>query len=165
MTAKVSYELLHLNRQLCFALYAATRSIIKAYGKKLGPLGLTYPQYLVLVVLWEEDGLTLREIGNRLMLDSGTLTPLIRRMEAAGLVSKVGGSRRDGRKLEIKLTRRGRRLQRSAFDARDYIVCRLKATETEIAKLRAEIMHVIDALEDGSESDQVAQVSNARTAG
>lgn len=153
MNDKISYELLHLNRQLCFALYAATRAIIKAYGKKLGPLGLTYPQYLVMIVLWEENGLTLTEIGERLMLDSGTLTPVIRRLEAAELVRKLGRSRQDGREVEIRLTAQGRKLQQGAKNARDHIVCRLKATEPEIARLRADIMQVIDTLTDDVEPE------------
>ena len=72
------YELLRLDNQLCFALYAATRAISRTYRERLGPMGLTYPQYLVLIVLWEKDGITISEIGRRLMLDSGTLTPLIK---------------------------------------------------------------------------------------
>ncbi len=81
-------DLLRLDNQLCFALYAATRAITKTYREKLEPIGLTYPQYLVLLVLWEREDVTVSEIGQKLFLDSGTLTPLIKRLEAMGLVNQ-----------------------------------------------------------------------------
>lgn len=165
MNDKISYELLHLNRQLCFALYAATRAIIKAYGRKLGPLGLTYPQYLVMIVLWEDDGLTLTEIGERLLLDSGTLTPVVRRLEAANFVRKLSRSREDGREVEIRVTARGRRLQQGAMGARDHIVCRLKATEQDIARLRTDIMQVIDTLSAEIEPEADHQAARRKRAG
>ena len=77
---------LQLDSQLCFALYAASNAMTRLYRDKLEPLGLTYPQYLVLLVLWEQDGIAVKDIGQRLHLDSGTLTPMLKRMEQAGLV-------------------------------------------------------------------------------
>jgi DNA-binding MarR family transcriptional regulator len=80
---------LRLSRQLCFALYAASRATINLYRPILDPLGLTYPQYLVLLVLWERGDTTVKALGDELMLDSGTLSPLLKRMESAGLVRRV----------------------------------------------------------------------------
>src|SRR5438046_928275 len=81
-------DLLHLDQQLCFALYRASRAVIRAYAPLLEPLGLTYPQYLALLVLWEQDGIAVKDLGERLALDSGTLTPLLKRLEQRGLVTR-----------------------------------------------------------------------------
>ena len=87
-------EWLSVDRQLCFALYSASLAMTKLYKPLLEPLGLTYPQYLVMLVLWEQDGVTVSQVGDRLALDSGTLTPLLKRLEAAGLVTKAREGRR-----------------------------------------------------------------------
>jgi MarR family transcriptional regulator, organic hydroperoxide resistance regulator len=140
-----SADLLKLDNQLCFALYAATRAMTRTYRERLGPMGLTYPQYLVLIVLWENDGLTISQIGQRLLLDSGTLTPLLKRLEAAGVVTR---NRReaDEREVEIWLTDKGRDMQREAAGARELVVCRLAMTEAEIADMRRELMALVDRL-------------------
>lgn len=102
-----------LDQQLCFALYAASRAVTAAYRPLLDELGLTYPQYLTLLVLWEQDGLTVRELGQRLQLDSGTLTPLLKRMQQSGLVQRER-RRSDEREVEIRLTDEGRALRQRA---------------------------------------------------
>ena len=104
-----------LDEQLCFALYAASRRMTAAYRPLLDALDLTYPQYIVMLVLWEQDGLTVRELGERLQLDSGTLTPLLKRLEQAGL---LGRRRRqsDEREVEITLTNAGRKLRERAAE-------------------------------------------------
>ena len=102
-----------LDNQLCFALYAASLSMTKLYKPLLDELQLTYPQYLVLLVLWERDGPSVSELGLRLQLDSGTLTPLLKRMEAAGLVQRQRSSL-DERKVHVCLTAVGRDLQTRA---------------------------------------------------
>ncbi|GJE25590.1 MarR family winged helix-turn-helix transcriptional regulator [Methylobacterium organophilum] len=99
-----------LDNQLCFAVYAAAHAFGRAYRTLLTHHGLTYPQYLVLLVLWEEEGLTVKEIGNRLFLDSGTLTPLLKRLEASGHVRRAR-DRADERQVSIFLTTKGRGLQ------------------------------------------------------
>ena len=104
---------LKVDDQLCFSVYAAGHAFNRFYKKLLGPLGLTYPQYLVLLTLWEADGLPLRAIGERLALDSGTLTPLLRRMDEAGLVTRVRDSE-DERLVRIHLTSKGKRLEAKA---------------------------------------------------
>lgn len=99
-----------LDNQLCFAVYAAAHAFGRAYRNLLGRYDLTYPQYLVLMVLWEEDGLTVKEIGERLFLDSGTLTPLLKRLEASGRVRRAR-DRPDERQVSIFLTEGGSRLR------------------------------------------------------
>ena len=86
-------QALKLDNQLCFAVYSASLAMTKAYKPLLSELGLTYPQYLVLLVLWEQDGLQVSELGERLTLDSGTLTPLLKRMEASGWVTRERDAR------------------------------------------------------------------------
>lgn len=104
---------LRLDRQLCFALYSASLAMTKAYQPLLIELGLTYPQYLVLLVLWERDALSVGELGEKLSLDSGTLTPLLKRMQAAGLLQRQR-SAADERRVCITLTDAGRRLRERA---------------------------------------------------
>lgn len=102
-----------LDQQLCFALYAATHAITRCYSPGLKSLGLTYPQYLVMLVLWQEDALTLKALAERLDLDSPTLTPLLKRLEATGYITRAR-SRIDERALEIRLTDAGRALRERA---------------------------------------------------
>lgn len=104
-----------LDNQLCFAVYAAAHAFGRAYRMLLNQHDLTYPQYLVLLVLWEEEGLTVKEIGERLFLDSGTLTPLLKRLEASGRVRRAR-DRADERQVSIFLTAEGRAL-------RDQLAC------------------------------------------
>lgn len=99
-----------LDNQLCFAVYAAAHAFGRAYRALLGHHDLTYPQYLVLLVLWEEEGLTVKEIGTRLFLDSGTLTPLLKRLDASGHVRRAR-DRSDERLVSVFLTEKGRGLQ------------------------------------------------------
>lgn len=152
-TNDLSFDVLKLDNQLCFALYAATRSMTRTYRERLGPLGLTYPQYLVLIVLWENDGLTVGQLGNRLLLDSGTLTPVIRRLEGSGLVSRKRREA-DEREVEIWLTEKGWAMRRDAAGARDHVVCRLAMSEAEIAALRRDLIDLVDRLGRGIEADE-----------
>ena len=106
---------LALDNQLCFLFHRISRDLTAAYRPLLADLGLTYPQYLVMLVLWEQDGLGVGEIGERLCLDSGTLSPLLRRMEGAGLVSRVR-SPSDERRVTVHLTEAGGALRERAVD-------------------------------------------------
>ena len=108
-------EAMRLANQLCFPLYAAARNVTALYTPHLKPLGLTYTQYIVFLVLWEKDGLTVGEIGNALMLDNGTLSPLLKKMEQAGYIERRR-CREDDRVVEITLTEKGRALQEKAKD-------------------------------------------------
>ena len=104
---------LQLDNQLCFLFHRISRDLTAAYRPLLADLGLTYPQYLVMLVLWERDGLGVGELGERLCLDSGTLSPLLRRMEAAGLLTRVREAS-DERRVTVHLTDAGRSLRRPA---------------------------------------------------
>jgi MarR family transcriptional regulator, organic hydroperoxide resistance regulator len=123
--------MLQLDNQLCFALYSTSLAMTKLYKPLLEELGLTYPQYLAMLVLWEQDGLTVSELGERLYLDSGTLTPLLKRMEAAGLVSRIRAVE-DERRVHITLTAAGRKLKARAAKIPG---CILSATQCSIPEL------------------------------
>jgi len=109
----LSIETLPLNKQLCFALYATSKEIAKAYRDKLAPHGITYPQYLILSALWDQDHRTVSEIGAELQLDSGTLTPMIKRLEEAGWVLRIR-QKPDERRVYVDLTEKGRTLKDDA---------------------------------------------------
>lgn len=134
-----------LDNQLCYALYAAAHRMTKSYRPMLERLGLTYPQYLALLVLWETDGVTVSEIGRRLRLDSGTLTPVLKRLEVAGLVLRQR-RRTDEREVEIALTPNGRHLRAEAVNVRQSVMCQLKMTEPEIQAMRTELNALIETL-------------------
>lgn len=134
--------------QLCFALYAATRAMTRTFRVSLEPLGLTYPQYLVLLVLWEKDGLSVKEIGTKLMLDSGTLTPLLKRLEAMGLLNRER-DRDDEREVRITLTKEGLRIREAARDARRYVERRMQMSEKDLNALRDDVMGLVERLEPG----------------
>jgi len=106
---------LTLDNQVCFPLYAAANAVVRAYYPYLSEMGLTYPQFLVLMVLWEEDGLSIGEIGRRLHLETGTLTPVLKRMEAAGLVERRR-SEEDERRVCVSLTPSGQAMREKAQD-------------------------------------------------
>lgn len=129
---KLSDQALQLDNQLCFALYSASLAMTKLYKPLLEELGLTYPQYLALLALWEQDGLAVSDLGARLFLDSGTLTPLLKRLEAAGLVSRLRDAG-DERRVLIRLTADGRRLKAKALRIP---ACVLQATQCDLAEVR-----------------------------
>ena len=108
-------EAMKLKNQLCFPLYAAARNVTNLYTPLLQPLGLTYTQYLVFLVLWERDGITVGELGEKLMLDNGTLSPLLKKLQQAGYIERQR-SKEDERVVVITLTDRGRDLQLRAKD-------------------------------------------------
>jgi DNA-binding MarR family transcriptional regulator len=129
---------LKLDNQLCFALYAASNAMTRLYRDKLEPLGLTYPQYLVMLVLWEQDGLAVKEIGERLHLDSGTLTPMLKRMEQAGLLQRTRDPV-DERQVAIALTAEGRKLKTAMRKVHSDLGCLLPLERAAIGRLRAEL--------------------------
>ena len=137
--------LLGLDQQLCFALYSTGLAMDKVYRKLLRPLHLTYPQYLVMLVLWEADGLTVTELGDRLFLDSATLTPLLKRLEQNGLLVRRRAAE-DERQVLISLTAKGAALktkahdvQRSVFDATQCRPEELTALKKQLEQLRAKL--------------------------
>ncbi|MDP4023448.1 MarR family transcriptional regulator [Methylobacterium sp. NEAU 140] len=138
-------ESLRLDNQLCYALYAAAHRMTKSYRPLLERLGLTYPQYLVLLVLWEQDGVTVSEIGRRLRLDSGTLTPVLKRLESAGFLIRTR-RQSDEREVEIALTPRGADLRGEAAAVRESVMCQLELSEPEIRAMRRDLGRLIDRL-------------------
>ena len=108
-------EKFRLDNQLCFRLYTASRLITQAYHPLLGEYGLTYPQYLVLLVLWEKDAQPVNDIAKRLLLETNTVTPLLKRMEAEGILTRTKGEK-DARQMIVKLTKKGRDLQKKLTD-------------------------------------------------
>jgi DNA-binding MarR family transcriptional regulator len=128
-----SAKALLLDNQLCFAMYSTSLAMTKLYKPLLADLDLTYPQYLVMLVLWETDSLTVSSLGERLYLDSGTLTPLLKRMEQSGLLARVR-SARDERRVEVSLTNVGRKLKARAAAVPG---CVLEASQCSIAELKA----------------------------
>lgn len=134
---------LKLDDQLCFAIYSAGRAMSKAYRPLLEPLGLTYPQYLVMMVLWAGDGLTVSEIGERLFLDSATLTPLLKRLQTAGLVTRTRGTG-DERQVLIALTAAGRALKAKAGSVPSGIFRAAACSADELTATKARL----DALRD-----------------
>src|SRR5918998_4135688 len=119
------FDSLKLGNQLCFAIYAAAHAFTGAYKPLLDPLGLTYPQYLVLLVLWEEEGLSVKEIGQRLHLDSGTLTPVLKRLEKAGFVRRRRDDQ-DERQVRVELADKGRGARAGALEGPRSLICALK---------------------------------------
>lgn len=112
---KNRYDALKLENQLCFPIYACAREVIKQYTAYLEKIGLTYTQYITMMILWEKGSLTAKELGNRLYLDSGTLTPMLKKMEAKGLVDRKR-SEKDERCLTVSITQRGMDLREKALE-------------------------------------------------
>lgn len=134
-----------MDRQLCFALYSASRAMTAAYRPILTELNLTYPQYLVLLVLWEEERVTVGRLGERLQLDSGTLSPLLKRLEANGFIRRER-SLQDERQVEVTLTPAGRKLEGKAQCIPQQLGARMGITERDAADLRDAIHRLTDAL-------------------
>lgn len=134
-----------LDNQLCFALYSASLAMTKLYKPLLDTLGLTYPQYLVMLALWERDGLTVSELGERLFLDSGTLTPLLKRLEAAGLLVRLRDVQ-DERRVRITLTGQGRALRDGAQPIPHCVLARAQCTPADIGALTAQLHALRDRL-------------------
>lgn len=138
---------LRLDDQLCFRLYAASRAIQRRYRPYLDELGITYPQYLVLMVLWEHADVTMKLLGTKLRLDSGTLTPLLKRMEQNGLVTR-NRSTEDGRTVRIRLTRDGTDLRTRARPIPHALVsCGEAAPDLDLHELNATLDKLLAALE------------------
>jgi MarR family transcriptional regulator, organic hydroperoxide resistance regulator len=139
-TADTSIAKLHnVDLQLCFALYSTSLSMTKAYKPLLKKLNLTYPQYLVLLVLWERDGLTVNSIGERLFSDSGTLTPLLKRLEKLGFIQRER-AKEDERKVIVTLTEQGNLLRMKAVDVQTEIVCSTNCNITELQELNNKLI-------------------------
>lgn len=136
--AKEAANLLALDQQFCFALYSASLAVTKTYKPLLEQLGLTYPQYLVMLVLWEQEQLLVKDIGSALFLDSGTLTPLLKRMEAAGWLQRQR-DQQDERQVRVSLTPAGRELKTAARQIPLQIMCASGQTRETLEQLRDQL--------------------------
>lgn len=144
----MAYEQLKLENQLCFPLYAASRLVIQEYQPHLEKLGITYPQYLVLMVLWETDNIAVTEITHRLILNTNTITPLLKRMESQGIITRQR-SEEDERKVLVSLTPKGRQLQVEAASIPELLVERLVSSDInveELQKLKDQLYRIIHFL-------------------
>ena len=138
-------EILKLDNQVCFPLYAAARLVVQAYRPLLGDIGLTYPQYLVMLVLWETDGASVGQIGEVLYLDSGTLTPLLKRLEKQGLVTRRRRGE-DDRTVENWLTDEGKALRDSAGGIPGELVCNADLNVDHLQELKGNLESLLSKL-------------------
>lgn len=152
-------ERLKLEHQLCFPLYAASNLITRLYRPLLEALDLTYPQYLVMLALWEASPRSVGELGKLLYLDSGTLTPLLKRLQSAGLIERERAAD-DERRVLIRPTAKATALRRRAAQVPDQLLCRIPLPTRELAALRAQVRKLVAAL--GEPGMQATEPSTPR---
>jgi DNA-binding MarR family transcriptional regulator len=140
-------QMLRLDNQICFAVYSAAHAFTRFYKPLLERLGLTYPQYLVMLALWERDGVPLKDIGERLFLDSGTLTPLLKRLEAAQLIRRTRGTE-DERQVMIALTPQGEALKEKARAVPSSLLSASACSVAELSAMKNEIVALRDRLNE-----------------
>jgi MarR family transcriptional regulator, organic hydroperoxide resistance regulator len=138
--------MLRLDNQICFAIYSTAHAFNRVYKPLLDRLGLTYPQYLVMLVLWERDGVPVKDIGERLFLDSGTLTPLLKRLESAQLIKRTR-STEDERQVLIALTSQGQALREKARTVPQAILASSACSISELSALKNELVALRDRLD------------------
>lgn len=134
-----------LDEQICFALYSAGLAMNKVYRKQLRPLRLSYSQYLVMMVLWQRDSVTVTEIGERLFLDSATLSPLLKRMEVSGLITRLRAAT-DERQVIIALTEQGHALKEAAKAIPEAVLCASACTGSELNLLKGQLETIRNSL-------------------
>ena len=150
-------EALALDRQLCFAVYSAAHAFTRTYKPLLDPFGLTYPQYLVLLALWEEDGRTVKALGTTLGLDSGTLSPLLKRLEASGYIDRAR-DRSDERQVLVTLTDKGRAMQAEASGIRLEIGTASGCPPRTLEELNAALQRLTENLRAGAAEEERADL-------
>ena len=146
----MTYDQLKLENQLCFPFYAVSRLITRAYQDDLDALGITYPQYLVMMVMWEHEELSVIEIGEKLILNTNTITPLLKRMESMELLTRIP-SETDHRKVMVKLTKKGKKMEEAAVEIPMRLVQKLnidveKTNIDEIKQLKTQLYQLISLL-------------------
>ncbi len=149
MTDTTKYEALKLENQLCFPLYAASREIIKQYRPYLDVLDLTYTQYIAMMVFWEEKKLSVKELGKKLFLDSGTLTPVLKSLESKGYVIR-SRSKEDERVLNVEITEKGEALKEQAVSIPQSVAGCVKLDKEEAMQLYQLLYKVLGGLKDGN---------------
>jgi DNA-binding MarR family transcriptional regulator len=149
-TTKMDYDLLKLENQLCFPLYAASRLMTREYQPHLDKLGVTYPQYLVLMILWEKDGMPVNDIAKKLILNTNTITPLLKRMEGMGIIDRLK-CEEDERRVLVFLTSKGKKMKKEAVEIPHILTKELTSGEMEvkdIVALRNQLSTLIELLSD-----------------
>ncbi|MGD8189377.1 MarR family winged helix-turn-helix transcriptional regulator [Brevibacillus ginsengisoli] len=141
---------LKLDNQLCFSIYACSREITSLYRPFLDQLGITYPQYLVLLILWEAEECTVKELGERLYLDSGTLTPMLKRMEAANLIKRQR-SQMDERKVLVQLTDKGKEMKQEAYCIPEAIFEQVGVSQDEFVMLLAKFKQMLHTIHQANQ--------------
>lgn len=139
-------DTLQLDNQICFPLYVISKEITGLYRPFLDEIGITYPQYLVMMVLWENDGLTVSHIGERIFLDSGTLTPLLKRLEKKGIITRKR-KKEDERVVEIFLTESGKQLKEKACEIPEKIKNKIGINKDEFLQLKNTILNILTKIE------------------
>lgn len=140
-------ENLKLENQICFPLYVIAKEITGLYRPFLDELDMTYPQYLVMMVLWEHDGMTVSCIGEKLYLDSGTLTPLLKRLEAKGLITRQR-KKEDERVVEVFITEAGKQLKSRACSVPEKIIASTKVDPEDLIRLKESVQNIIKTLKE-----------------
>lgn len=140
------YEQLRLENQLCFPLYACSRQIVNRYTPYLKPIGITYTQYIVMMVLWEADGITVGELGKRLYLDTGTVTPLLKKLESEGYICRTR-SRQDERVVLITLTEKGKELREAVKDIPEKVGGCIRLAPEDAAALYGLLYKLMESFE------------------
>lgn len=138
-------ECIKLENQICFSLYAASREVIKLYKPILDKYNLTYTQYLVMIVLWEYDEITVKDIGNKLHLDSGTLTPLLKKLEARGLLTRHR-AKEDDRMVLVNLEEDGKKLKNEILDVPGEVFCKMNISKEKAELLKQNLDELMDSL-------------------
>lgn len=141
-----SNDWMKLENQFCFAVYACSREITKLYRPFLDELGITYTQYVTLLALWEKDDVTVKELGGRLYLDSGTLTPLLKKLESMGLIERERDPM-DERNVRIRLTAQGTDLKRKAVEIPQQVFCQTGMKQEELVALRDTLSHLLQQIQ------------------
>lgn len=138
---KTKYDILRLDNQLCFSLYVCSKEIIRKYKPLLDPYGLTYTGYIIMMALWEEDQVTIKNLGQKLFLDSGTLTPLLKKLEQQGYINR-NRSKKDERNVYVSLTQKGKDFQEKALTIPEELICTLDL-DLEDGKRLLDELHVM----------------------
>ena len=149
------FDNLKLKNQLCFALYAATNAITRAYRSRLSKIGLTYPQYLVMMILWETDGITVKGLADHLQIDSSTITPLLKRLESTGFLLRQR-SVVDERLVNVFLTESGRNIKASVADMQKGVACQTGLPESQFIELRSTLHQLVDNINENQPDEQEA---------
>lgn len=140
------YEKLKLENQLCFSLYAASREVIKLYKPLLDKYGLTYTQYIVMLVLWEEEKISFKEIGQKLHLDSGTLTPVLKKLEQQQLINKYR-DKEDDRNVTVELSEKGNTLREEMLQVPEAVYCKIGGELEELLQLKKSLDNLLAKLD------------------